>query len=735
MLATDPVQLEREAADVTPDSMGSDQDAAAAQRVLDRTAERDEKIEILSHENGIARADDPLRIAKRLDRLARYHCNDVLPRMPSDIPDREPEALLSSAARRVAESPLVPAVSIETANRPDIVLEKVINVNDFLEIRYLDAGTRAARAVGRITIRDERERNVGYGTGSLVSPRLMLTNHHVLPDAATAKRSTVEFNYQDDVDGKPLHCKQLAFDPDTFFVADQARDFALVALVATAEELAEFGFNPLIRAEGKAIVGEYVTIVQHPNGEKKQLVLRDQQIVDVPAEFLHYMADTQPGSSGSPVFNDQWEIVALHHASVRTGKPGGTAKEFVNEGVRISRILKMIADRPATADEAKLVAELEVRTAPAGRTPPPPPQKPETLEMTPPASTPPNAAQPQSAADGWVSFTVPIEIRLRLGGPAATGAQLMTTALPPQTSTPAIEPCGLEAIVIDPDFAGRRGFDRAFLGDGHDVPLPTLALELQALASVDVTATDEPKHLLRYHHFCAVNNRVRGLAFWVGVNIDGTLHTWRKELTRERDKWFFDPRIPRSEQVGEDLYARNALDRGHLVRRLDPGWGTDFETAKKANDDTFHFTNCTPQHEDFNQNKTTWAGLEDYILDHAGTGRFKASVFTGPVFAEDDDVYRGVKIPRQYWKVAVMVKGDGSLSATGYLLSQEKLIANLESAEAFHYGAYKTFQVPLTQIEALTDISFGVLVDADPLERMESTGVLREVTSAESMIV
>jgi hypothetical protein len=164
------------------------------------------------------------------------------------------------------------------------VLEKVINVNDFLEIRYLDAGTRAARAVGRITIRDERERNRGYGTGSLVSPRLLLTNHHVLPDAATAKYSVVEFNYQDDVDRKPLRSVQFGFDPDSFFVADKPRDFALVAIAATAEELAEFGFNPLIPAEGKAIVGEYVTIVQHPNGEKKQLVLRDQQIIDVPEE-------------------------------------------------------------------------------------------------------------------------------------------------------------------------------------------------------------------------------------------------------------------------------------------------------------------------------------------------------------------------------------------------------------------------------------------------------------------
>lgn len=78
-------------------------------------------------------------------------------------------------------------------------------------------------------------------------------------------------------------------------------------------------------------------------------------------------------------------------------------------------------------------------------------------------------------------------------------------------------------------------------------------------------------------------NKERGLAFWVGVNIDGALHSWRKDLARTKDKWFFDPRIPQFEQVGEEVYSKNALDRGHLVRRLDPAWGQNLETAWKAN--------------------------------------------------------------------------------------------------------------------------------------------------------
>src|ERR687895_467868 len=118
----------------------------------------------------------------------------------------------------------------------ETTIERIINTADFVGIRYLDAGVAAARAIGRVNIRDARGRLQGYGTGSLVSPALLLTNHHVLPDAATARTSAIEFNYQDDVDGKPLLSAVHALDPDRFFLADRERDFALVAVRAPAAE-------------------------------------------------------------------------------------------------------------------------------------------------------------------------------------------------------------------------------------------------------------------------------------------------------------------------------------------------------------------------------------------------------------------------------------------------------------------------------------------------------------------
>ena len=119
-------------------------------------------------------------------------------------------------------------------------------------------------------------------------------------------------------------------------------------------------------------------------------------------------------------------------------------------------------------------------------------------------------------------------------------------------------------------------------------------------------------------------------------------------------------------------------------------------------------------------------------------------MFSGPVLAADDDQYRGVQLPRQFWKVVAMAKKDGQLSATAYLLSQEALIKqNLEEElapaappEEFSYGAYKTFQVPVTQVESLTGLSFGPLSGFDPLATapLESMELTRPLDSHEQIV-
>ena len=121
-------------------------------------------------------------------------------------------------------------------------------------------------------------------------------------------------------------------------------------------------------------------------------------------------------------------------------------------------------------------------------------------------------------------------------------------------------------------------------------------------------------------------------------------------------------------------------------------------------------------------NRRTWLGLEDYILDNTEVHDLKVTVFNGPVFRETDRVYRDVQVPEDFWKVVVIVNEDtNKLSATGYLLSQLDFMDDLE----FAFGGYGTYQVPIQQIEQMTDLSFGDLSSYDPLAQREAQPYIR----------
>ena len=118
------------------------------------------------------------------------------------------------------------------------------------------------------------------------------------------------------------------------------------------------------------------------------------------------------------------------------------------------------------------------------------------------------------------------------------------------------------------------------------------------------------------------------------------------------------------------------LDRGILVRRLDPAWWTD-DQAKEADDDTSYYTNAAPQHERLNQR--TWLALDDYLLGNTNNRDMHTSVFTGPVFRDCDVLYRGVRIIEEFWKVVVVVTPAGEPHCTAYLLTQREMLEDLKS--------------------------------------------------------
>ncbi|MDQ3707343.1 MAG: DNA/RNA non-specific endonuclease [Chloroflexota bacterium] len=287
------------------------------------------------------------------------------------------------------------------------------------------------------------------------------------------------------------------------------------------------------------------------------------------------------------------------------------------------------------------------------------------------------------------------------------------------------------------DYADREGYNPAFLRTSSSskkqiVPLPVLRDDLlqkaarvkNANGAAPVDGNGLSEYELKYSHFSVVMNGERKMPFFTVVNIDGRS---LKRIPRSGDEWLMDPRIPKSAQAGNELYRNNDLDRGHMVRRLDPVWG-DQDVAELSNNDTFHYTNATPQHKDLNQK--TWNDLEDHILDNAGAHKLKVTVFTGPVFSDGDPEYRSFLLPRQFWKVVVIVKEDDrKLSATGYILSQQDLLSHLE----FAFGQFRTYQVPVAQIEDLTGLDFGNLRTFDPLAKVEAAPI-RLISRAEDLV-
>lgn len=144
------------------------------------------------------------------------------------------------------------------------------------------------------------------------------------------------------------------------------------------------------------------------------------------------------------------------------------------------------------------------------------------------------------------------------------------------------------------DFEGRQGYDPKFLGENEfSVPLPALGDWEDDIAEVD----NDADNVLRYTHFSVVQSVSRRLPLYTAVNIDGD----KTFSLKRKGTWRADGRISRDDQIGNVLYRNNPLDRGHMVRRKDPGWGETAAEAQRAEIDTFHYTNSVPQHKDLNQ--------------------------------------------------------------------------------------------------------------------------------------
>lgn len=380
-----------------------------AARFQERTASREDHRSKLKQGLPL-QADTPDRVEKRLKRLG--------------VDSSTAKLMAGSDRKTIPTTVKLPTESFNT-------LERILQTNDLISVNYLERGAKAARAIGMIRFRRPSDGLEGSGTGFLVSPRLLLTNNHVLPDPETAAQGRVEFDYQDGIDGNLLQPIAFELAPDEVFLTDKYLDYTLVAVQAvskTGVPLASFGHHPLLAAEGKVIIGESVSIIQHPNGERKQVALRENSLLDVLPDFLHYETDTAPGSSGSPVFNDQWEVVALHHSGVPkldangkilnlNGKPwkeedGEHRIDWIaNEGARISQIIEHLKGQSGAVQANALLSELlgPAIVVPVAK---------QAVGTTVPESriaAEPGAQDRHVQEDGTVTWTIPLQVSVKFG--------------------------------------------------------------------------------------------------------------------------------------------------------------------------------------------------------------------------------------------------------------------------------------------------------------------------------
>jgi len=281
-------------------------------------------------------------------------------------------------------------------------LEAIIGGNDLLPIWFLNRGAELRRTVARIKVVTSKGAE-GYGTGFLVGPGILLTNRHVLDysDIQGDSLLSIVANAVAEFDVEivpqviaPGKTRLVSSTPAVFRLAPQtllltdawnALDYVLIALESKSidgqHDISEYGYNRLSADMGKTVTGEPVFIIQHPNGESKKISLLNNRMMirDEKSSYLYYEADTEPGSSGSPVFNRQWEVVALHHSVEYARDPAdrflakdgslwneamGTAAiktMSFNEGVRVSRILKQVeTKREATLQNLQANASLDI---------------------------------------------------------------------------------------------------------------------------------------------------------------------------------------------------------------------------------------------------------------------------------------------------------------------------------------------------------------------------------------
>lgn len=729
---------------------------------LKRSEERAESIEIEKAESvlidSLRRAEEEVSAGANLVRPS-----EILRSSRSDLL-KEPFA--ESAMKANIDGEMLGRIIVGDRSKIDErELERRLDGDDSVGELFLLRALLAAKPICRISVRNEAEHEISCATGFLIAPELLLTNWHVFKSPDWAVKSVAEFDYTLDVSGEPAPSFRFRLEPHRFFVSDNELDYALVAVNPLSfdgtTELSRFGYHRLIPAPGKINEREWITIIQHPGGSRRKYAIRDNLVIHRKDEddFMWYKSDTAQGSSGSPAFNDSFQIVALHHLG-RAHKENGKyllqnntwvdsleglddsqIKWIANEGLRVSVLCDALERRLKNSND-EIVKNLFAVIGGNGGIMSNTTNGKELItnnqiENKNYSETSATAAQMNSPAN-FVTINVPTDLDKPLHLSLGFGDRV----LPPSNvvenlrdARKIIAPSEEEAKkqvepYIDNDYSNRRGYDEDFLDIKVSLP------EVEKTGSV--SKMDNGEYVISYEHFSIVMNTTRRLALFTATNVDGAKKA-RKPVagpsyTRDGlgglkkgddEYWRTDPRIPELHQLPNTFYNedRRAFHRGHINRREDVCWGKTYEQIRKANGDTYHTTNCSPQVGNFNSSLEDgeWGFLENFILNQAKKMGDKYCIFAGPVFEEDDEWFDGyddrgkirVQIPRRFWKI-VVTRFEDELQTFAFVLEQD--LTSVDFEETFQVNAHWSKEmIGIQELEdTLTNIRFPqVFKDTD----------------------
>lgn len=642
---------------------------------------------------------------------------------------------------------MIEAMGFEPA---EFAYERAIGRNDSLYSNFVELIALTKRKVGRIVVNVDGKR-AGFATGFMVSPRVLLTNWHVFRSVAMAEDSEVHFFYEFNTQGHPASPVVFKFDTNVFF-NNQLLDYCFVAVkpsdITGKVSLASIGYLFLDKSLGK--IGEprveRLNIIHHPQGDLKQISIRENLFVDINDTKIFYETDTAPGSSGSPVFNDQWQVVGLHHRSV--AKMTADEKNYLdkddriipviagtidfarivwlkNEGMRISVVLNHLLEmNPGNETVAAILT-------------PPLTEQAQFLIGSPSSFSENQNIEPvmNNTTNNEIKFSVPVNaintektIDISFSSRSITGQPVIPAngTVVSKTEKALTEDFLLEIAKVDKenavDFSKCRGYETDFLGVDIPLPQPKKLLEKQ------VALLKNKSNELKYFKYSVIFNAVRHMPIISAVNVEGDPDK-RKDNSKRKDDWLRDVRIDVAPQLTDKFYAGSQMDKGHMSRFEDANWDNTEELAKRNGIYTCFYTNASPQVMALNRGGGLWGQLEKQVLEKGikkEAGKLaRMSVFNGPIFNDEiDRPYLGVTVPMQFFKIICWLNDEGKLKVTAFKLSQEMLVDHIQFDELIRIDdmealdidkvtKFRKFQCTVKSLSTLAKIDFDHLEKFD----------------------